>query len=248
MKYLIAADIHANLEAFQAVLNSVAFDQLIIPGDLLGYGPFPNECVQLAVQYGAIAVLGNHEAALIDPLRADNFNPLARRALDFTGIILRTENLEYIKSLKYETIHDGFYVTHGSPYQPERFDYLHGAQFRSAETHLAFKRLERLGITIAFAAHTHVPGIFTYRSHSVRYQSLQPDLPVELTGPGIYLINPGSVGQPRNLIPEAQCVIYDDAAGTVLLKACSYSREAYQAKIQEYGLPDALWQRLEKGI
>lgn len=246
MRHLIVSDIHANWEALEAVLQSAAgaYDQIICLGDLVGYGGDPNRVVDWARTNVAVVVRGNHDRACVGLDDLEWFNPVARIAAAWTQRELSRENTDYVLALpKGPLAVDGFQVMHGSPLDED--EYVVGI----SDAQPVFSYLES---AVAFFGHTHLQGGFCWRSQSVQklakpHPRQQHQLPLELDPDCAYLINPGSVGQPRDGDARAAYVLYHPEERCLCYYRLPYDIAAAQAKIRRAGLPDALAARLAFG-
>ncbi len=239
-RYAIFSDVHSNIEALDAALAlTTAEDRLLCLGDIVGYGPNPNECVEKIRALAFATVLGNHDVAAIDNFGLAYFNPAAREAMRWTQRVISAENSAWLNSLGYEFRQPDFLLVHGAP--KNYFEYI----------------LDKPGAVRAFAA-TDAPLIFIGHTHIAEYYALAPDGTVthkhlqqggELTlEPGLrYIVNVGSVGQPRDLNPRASCGFYDDVAKSVTVTRFDYPIPLVQEKIVAAHLPEALARRLIVG-
>jgi predicted phosphodiesterase len=245
VRYLILSDLHANWEALQAVIGETAerYDQALCCGDLVGYGAQPNEVVDWVRSHCAQVVRGNHDKACAGLDDLAWFNPVARQAALWTQRTLTPENSAFVAGLrKGPTLLDGFELIHGSPFDED--EYLLAADDAGG----AFDYLEK---RVAFFGHTHVQGGYIW--NHCRVETV-PRIParaerhlVEIDPACAYLINPGSVGQPRDGDPRAAFVIYDSDAGMVTYRRLAYDVAGAQRKIREAGLPTMLADRLGLG-
>lgn len=253
MRCAIISDIHGNLDALEAVLADAGeVDEVWCLGDLVGYGPQPNECVALLEARGAKCVAGNHDRACIGMMDTSEFNPEASEAAQWTHAQLTEAHIAYLAALP-ERIQVGeaseFTVVHGSPREPV-WEYL---------THVSVARLnfDYFQTPYCLVGHTHVPLVFQRpwpdeRSPDYRTIVPQADTLLEL-GPNRLIVNPGSVGQPRDGNPEAAYMIYQgrDAkagkAATLTLRRIAYPVASVQQKMREAGLPPRLITRLTYG-
>lgn len=248
MIYQVISDIHGNLEALRAVLARKSPGRIVILGDVIGYGPDPRTCIDEVSRLGAPVILGNHEGVQLDLSRLEYFNSLAKDSALYTHGCLTAADLDWIRSLPDELILDGMYFSHGSPYAQERFHYLMPKDYKTPELRLSFAKLERLGIRVAFNGHTHLPGFFNDGSGYPEFTPLTAGTAVTLDRSCRYIINCGSVGQPRNGDCNAQFIRFDSDALTLSLESVPYDIDATAAKMKEAGLPELLWQRLYEGI
>ena len=248
MRFLILTDIHANLEALEAVLESARgrFDQAICCGDLVGYGPDPNQVIEVVRQLGPVLMVrGNHDKAAVGLTDLSLFNPLARSAALWTRAQLSEENQRYLQAMPRGPVEgDGFTVAHGSLLDEDQ--YLLSLEEALQSLSLAAHRL-------TFFGHTHVQGGFAWFKEQ-RAGSLDPGLRkgaaesrLVLDLENRYLINPGSVGQPRDDDPRAAFAVYDQARALVSYLRVEYPVGRTQQKMREAGLPPYLADRLSRG-
>jgi len=240
MRYLIISDIHGNLEAFEKILsklNDVNADKIYCLGDIIGYGADPCECLTLAKKHFDCFLYGNHEYALFSPEYEEFFNPFAYAALEWTRGQLRKSDFDFIKSFSFMKIFDDFTLVHGSPKDPEEFYYI----FSGYEADTAFRHCTT---NICFIGHTHVPQLFT--EGYVKGSYLEPGK-FFLNRNKRYIINCGSVGQPRDGNPQTSYGIYDTVLKNVTINRISYPVHLTQEKIIKAGLPKILADRLIVG-
>lgn len=245
MRYLILSDIHANWEALEAVLRDAqgAYDEIVCLGDLVGYGADPNRVVQWARAYLSSAVRGNHDKAAVGLADIQWFNPVAREAAIWTASVLTAENETYLRHLPRGPIRVAdFEIMHGHPADEDEYLFSLATPAEVAPW---------LNSATAFFGHTHCQGGFRLTRREVqRIGAVAPGearSTVELAPRYTYLINPGSVGQPRDGDPRAAYTIYDEDARQVELRRCPYPVEVAQAKILRAGLPVVLAERLAAG-
>lgn len=242
MRYLILSDIHSNLEAFRAVLDDAGpVDQVWCLGDVVGYGPDPNGCVELLQSQDHLCVAGNHDWATVGKLDLRDFNPDAREANLWNRKQLTPQNLAYLESLPETLVQGDFSLFHGSPRHPI-WEYI--IYPSTAEVNF-----EYFDTPYCLVGHTHTPVIFQYHEEGVpSAQALAPVLnePMAL-GPERLIVNPGSVGQPRDGDPRASYAVLDLGAGTVEHRRVAYPVEETQVKMMGYDLPLRLVLRLQYG-
>jgi len=245
VRYLIISDLHANLEALQSVLCEAAgrYEQTICCGDLVGYGADPNAVTEWVREHCLTVVRGNHDRASTGQDDLEWFNPVARQAAVWTMGSLSPANSEYIENLPQGPLTvDGFQVVHGSPFDED--EYVVGA----GEAGQAFSYL---GARVAFFGHTHVQGGFIWNHSRVetilRMPVYRQSEALEIDPDCAYLINPGSVGQPRDGDPRAAYAVYDSEAKQVVYYRVEYDVAAAQKKIHDAGLPPILADRLSLG-
>jgi predicted phosphodiesterase len=245
VRYLIVSDLHANLEALDAVLRDAdgRYDRAICCGDLVGYGADPNPVTDWARANCAVVVRGNHDRASSGLDDLEWFNPVARIAAVWTLENLSAGNADYIRNLPQGPILvDGFQVVHGSPYDEDEY------VLAAVEAGQAFGYLEA---RLAFFGHTHVQGGFIWNQSRVetigRTGARSDRQHMEIDPECAYLVNPGSVGQPRDGDPRAAYAVYDSGAHMLTYFRAVYDVEAAQKKIREVGLPAILADRLSVG-
>ena len=245
MRYLILSDLHGNWEATEAVVQEAEgrYDQALCCGDLVGYGADPNRVVDWTRANCAVVVRGNHDKACAGREDLEWFNPVARSAALWTRQALTPENAAYVQELpKGPAALDRFELLHGAPYDED--EYVMGTD----EAGNAFGYLQS---RLAFFGHTHVQGGYIWnraRVETIRGASPRMDRWVmEIDPECAYLVNPGSVGQPRDGDPRAAFVLYDSDAGMVTYWRIPYDVAAAQRKIREAGLPPILADRLSLG-
>ena len=240
MRYAIVSDIHGNLESLDVALGMLRpDDRLICLGDIVGYGPNPNECVARIRERAFATVLGNHDVAAIDNFGLAYFNPAAREAMRWTQRVISKENSAWLNSLGYEFRMPGFLLVHGAP--KNYFEYI----------------LDKAGAARAFAA-TDAPIIFIGHTHIAEYYALGPEGTIAhkhlqqggefALEPGTrYIVNVGSIGQPRDLNPRASFGLYDPEARAMTIVRFDYPIAIVQEKIVAAHLPEALARRLIVG-
>ncbi len=245
MQYLILSDIHANLEALGAVCQAAAgqYDHILCLGDLVGYGPDPNAVVEWAREHVATIVRGNHDKAACGIDDPAWFNPVAEAAARWTRAQLTAENEAYVRGLaKGPRSAEGYTLAHGSPLDED------GYIATLSEARQVFQYIER---PVTFIGHTHVQGGFECRRREVRQLARRPvseeGLLVELRDDTAYLLNPGSVGQPRDGDPRAGYLTYDSLRNVVRFHRVEYDVTVVQARIRRAGLPAVLADRLSSG-
>lgn len=239
MKYAVISDIHANLEAFVSVLAEIdrtAVGEIVCLGDIVGYGADPNACVEIVRERGIASIMGNHDAAACGVYEPFHFNPAAREAVLWTRKELSDENRDFLRNLPESEIIDNFLIVHGAISDPDK--YIMSAY--DAEPELTLLRSR----DVCFFGHTHVGVCYALENKNVR----------EITGSEIelengvkYLINPGSVGQPRDGDPRASFLIYDNE-GRAEYRRPGYDVEKAQEKIINKGLNRILAERLSYGL
>lgn len=241
MKFAIFSDVHGNLEALDAVLSHAekqGVDFYLCLGDMIGYGADPNECVdRVRALEPLVCLKGNHDAAAIDARQRAFFHEVALAGIHFSALRLTPDNAEYLRALPYEyRAHSRFMAVHASPFRPEAWEYVldHvGAQ-------RAFEAMSPA--RAAFIGHSHAPVVFSDDGNVQRYPADSP-LALDLDRRR-YVLNVGSVGQPRDGNPDASYVTFDDGDEAVRHHRVRYDRERAAEKILKAGLPPVLAERL----
>lgn len=246
MRYLILSDIHANLDALEAVLASLAppdFDRVVVLGDLVGYGAAPNAVIDRIRALNPLAVIrGNHDKASCGLEDGSNFNHVARVAAQWTGETLTPDNRDYLRALPAGplVIDDRVEICHGSPFDEDHYIF---------DADDARRALEAGDRQLCLFGHTHLPVVF--RRAGAEYNGFMPEgdaeIALELQDGVRYVVNPGSVGQPRDGDPRAAFAIYDSEGPTLILRRVPYAVDAAQRRILGAGLPASLANRLSVG-
>ncbi len=248
MRYLILSDIHANLVALEAVLAAAdlqTIDQVWCLGDIVGYGPNPNECVARMQELATFCLVGNHDWAALDKIDTSDFNPEAQHAVRWTAAQLSADSVAFLDTLdgRLNAVHPNFTLAHGSPRHPI-WEYL--LYPSTAQENFPFFETR-----FCLVGHTHKPVIFRQEVGQDEVLALQPAINIPLPiakAEGVrFIINPGSVGQPRDNDPRAAYAIFDDEAGTLTFYRLPYDIAETQRRMEEVGLPQRLVQRLEYG-
>lgn len=241
MKFGLFADIHANLEALTAVLQALeaeGVDRLICLGDLVGYGPDPVACIQRVSETADVVLAGNHDHAASGLLPIDRFNRDAKAALQWTRTQLDDKSKAYLRSLPLVYENGTLMAVHATPEAPEKWRYI----MREMDIKT---NLDLLELPICVIGHSHVPGIFVKDATGDLYVHHEPEL--EFKEGSKYLINIGSVGQPRDGIPKSAYGVMDMDAGTYALKRVGYDVKTVQKKMAGEGLPASLIDRIAFG-
>jgi len=241
MRYLLLSDIHSNLPALEAVLAEVDLayiDEVLCLGDLVGYGPHPNECIARLRELPLRCVAGNHDWAAIGKMDTDEFNPAAREACQWTAKELTAENRAYLESLPEVFVQDNYTLVHGSLRAPI-WEYV---------THplVAQRTFQLLNTQICFHGHTHVPVVFREEGSHPQAYILPSEQRITLDM-NRYMINTGSVGQPRDGDPRASYLLFDSREATIEYRRVDYPVEETQRSMKEKGLPQSLITRLSYG-
>ena len=240
MRYGIFGDIHGNLEAFEAVLEDLrrqGIDRLFSLGDIVGYGPDPNSCVDVIRKLSIPSVSGNHDWASVGRSDLDYFNPRAKEAILWTKKVLTEENKAYLKRLPLIIEGNNFQLVHGSLKKPADWFYI--LNFQEAEN--VFALMEK---PLLFAGHSHVPIVFCKTEGKI---SCISDSRLNLKEEAKYIINAGSVGQPRDGDSRSSYVIFDEGKREIIYKRVKYPIAKVQRKIRKAGLPEIEAARLSAG-
>lgn len=245
MRYLIFADIHGNLEALNAVLKFIQkrrIDHYIFIGDMVGYGASPNEVIQKMQMLKPMSMIrGNHDKAVCGLDSVSSFNPIAASAIYWTRQRTLKKNVAFLRKMKKgpQPVQTTITICHGTPFDE---DYYIFGEFDAAEAFDHFRS------PLCFFGHTHFPFIYAEKERSVEGLFIEgASFEVKLEKGMRYLINPGSVGQPRDRNPRASCAVYDSEARTVRFYRLQYDIEEAQRKILAGNLPPALAERLSSG-
>lgn len=242
VRYGIISDIHGNLEALHAVLAALRdMDEIVCLGDIVGYGPDPDECCQKVMHQCTVILVGNHDRAAVHPEEALTFNNDARDAALWTADHIAPKTRMFLSTLPTTALLGcEVLLVHGAPSDPD----LYVASLFDATDE--FPAMDR---PICFYGHTHIPEAYLLREGEILPERLDihPGKPVTLEAKTKYLINVGSVGQPRDGDWRAACGVYDEAKGTVEIRRVPYPVQDTAAKIARVGLPVSLAERLEVG-
>ena len=242
MKYAIISDIHGNLEALNAVLKDIKrqrADVVVCLGDIVGYYPDPRRCIELVNSHVHHCVAGNHDYAALGKTDTSSFTYFAYSAIEWTKQHLSAFDREFLETLPVTFERDGLFFTHASPCEPESFTYV----FPDNE-HSVFEAFSHLTHQINFIGHTHCPTIMYQEEDKV---ILHSETSVQIEDDCVYLINVGSVGQPRDYNNRACYTIYDANAQRVTFHRVAYNYKVTQKKIKDHNLHVFLAERLERG-
>ena len=242
MRILIVSDVHSNLEAFQSVIDHAGsnggFHQIWELGDLVGYGPDPAGCIDLLREHDHVGVAGNHDLAVVGRLGLEQFNMYAAAAARWTTTQLGDEHVEFLRGLPLKEEIGDFTAVHGSPRDPVWEYVVSSASAMANFGHFSTRR--------CLVGHSHLPFVCRLDDGNATLYEFPLDLPVPL-GNDRYIINPGSVGQPRDGTPTASYAVHDSDADTITHHRAAYDIPATQKKMRERGLPAYLIDRLAVG-
>jgi predicted phosphodiesterase len=241
MRYGILSDIHANLEAYEAVISALKeeqLDKLIIVGDIVGYGADPKECISLTKSLSAGIVCGNHDRAAAGFMDTNWFNDYARKAVLWTQSVLSEEEKQFLREPGLIFEDENIIAVHGSLDEPQKFNYIF--EFDEAD-----RTFLKMGKKPCFIGHSHSPAIIM--KDRIKGINAIFKEEVELEEGRKYIINVGSVGQPRDGDNRASYAIYDVNSRKVTIKRIGYDVKKAQDKILDSGLPEILAYRLYEG-
>ena len=240
MRYAIVSDVHANLESLSAVFARIAEDdEVLCLGDVVGYGPNPNECTDLVRRRVSACVLGNHDVAAIDNFGLEYMNPFAREAIVWTQGMLGAEQAEWLDGLGYEVRTAEFLLVHGAPVN--YFTYI----LDKAAAAQAFSVTDA---SLVFVGHTHIAEYYSLDAEGrLEHAHRQQGGSLALEPGKRYIVNAGSVGQPRDLNPDASFVFFDPQTSSVVWERVAYPVAQVQEKIVAAGLPEYIAARLAAG-
>ncbi len=237
----IFSDIHGNLQALQSVLAELKtenVDFILCCGDVVGYGANPNECVELLRENKIPTIAGNHDFAALNLVDITYFNDIAREAILWTRKELKPENLAFLKELPLSVEMDDMLFVHASPNSPESWNYI----ITMGQARTGFQYFTE---KICFIGHSHTPFIVENNDGDLGC----PDVPhIHCKDNCRYLVNVGSVGQPRDRNPDACYAIYDRESRTIEIRRTTYDLATAQASIVSQGLPVELAERLTYGL
>jgi len=241
MRILIISDIHANLTALEAVLTDAGETEATwCLGDLIGYGPDPNQCIQRIRELPNLqCLIGNHDAAALDQIDISSFNPEAQQAVQWTQLQLTPANADYLGNLQDRIVIEQITLVHGSPRYPI-WEYL-------LDTRTAAQNFNHFETPFCFVGHSHLPVFFQKNSIHQGVELVVPETPsiVKMTPRAIF--NPGSVGQPRDRDPRAAYAIFDPDTLSWEYRRIAYDIQSVQRRMTAANLPERHIQRLSSG-
>jgi len=241
MKLGLFSDVHSNLEALKAVLavfKDAGVTRYVCCGDIIGYGPDPNKCVELVRGLKPLCVAGNHDYGLVGRTPTSGFNQSALQALDWTREQITRTNRLYLENLPLTERMNQLFVVHAAPSEPADWPYL-------LSLHEAEEEMDYYAETVCLVGHSHYPFAVERVPGEPAHFILQESF--EVRPAAKYIINLGSVGQPRDGDPRAACMVYNLRANTMMFHRVAYDVAAAQKKIRAAGLPDYLASRLAAG-
>jgi predicted phosphodiesterase len=242
MRIAVISDIHSNLHALQAVLTDIdaeAPDEIWCLGDLVGYGPKPNESADIVRERAAVVLVGNHDLAAIGMLDTSDFGPLAAESARWTGETVGEEQAAWLRTLKPAATRARFELYHGSARDPV-WEYV-------LTEDVALANFELTSAPIVLVGHSHVALALAWDGERLEGGLARGGTEVDTTG-ARWLINPGSVGQPRDGDARAAWLLIDDETGRAAFRRVPYPIEQTQAEMRAAGLPEDLAARLARGV
>lgn len=238
MKIALIADIHSNLAALQTALEKIAelqVDRILCLGDVVGYGPRPNECVDLVKEKCHLSLMGNHDHAVLGLTDPFYFNQYAKDAVDWTRRVLSVSNRQFLSQMPFMHVENGLLFVHSTPTEPEEWHYV----LSEYEARLYMEQMKQ---RICFNGHSHVPVVFTDSGERIYAQEIELEPEKEK-----YIINVGSVGQPRDGDPRLCFAVYNSDNHLLQYYRLEYPVEQTCAEILDNHLPPFLAARLKVG-
>ncbi|HLD29506.1 MAG TPA: metallophosphoesterase [bacterium] len=240
----VFSDIHANLPALQVILDFLKQKKVhftLCCGDIVGYGPYPNECIELLSELGNFyCTAGNHDRAVLGKEDLRNFNYFAREAILWTRTIISGDSLHFLEKLQDKETGRDFVMVHASLRNPVS-EYITTPQIYRESLKLQDK-------FILFNGHTHYPLCFEAKDHSIEMGEFVSGRKLELNKEARYMLNVGSVGQPRDSNPDACCLVFDTLEQSVILYRLEYPVKTVQDAMRRHGLPELLIERISRGL
>ncbi len=247
MRIGILGDIHSNFEALTTAVKALraeGVDHWVQVGDIVGYGPDPQACLDLVRELNCTVCMGNHDAAVVNLLDTEYFNAYARLAIEWTREQLRPTDVDYLRGLPLVVEHHDYTVVHGTLHLPELFGYVL-TQVEAKES------IRQQRTTVSFVGHSHVPAVYVERP-DMRPNELEghydSEIALSTRGASKILVNVGSVGQPRDEDPRTAYALYDPRNQELWIRRAAYDIRTTQEKIRRAGLPDVLAERLALGV
>ena len=243
MRFAFISDIHANLEALEAVFKDIEgqdVDEIICLGDIVGYGANPNECADLVRQKCTYILLGNHDAAAVNLLATHHFNSHAKIAIEWTAANLNNDVHSFLLSLPLVLTRETLTLVHSTPYEPNMWYYITSLE----EAAFNFQYFDT---QVCLVGHTHIPIIIVLDAKKEVYVHQASQINFHGMEESRILINVGSVGQPRDRNPDSCYAVLDTTLGDFFYRRVPYNIEKAQAKMKKIKMPDFLISRLIEG-
>jgi len=242
LKVFVCSDAHGNMRGLQAVLGVYRAErarEFLFLGDCVGYGAHPDGCIDTLCNLPrARLILGNHDAALLGRHERGELNAFAAEAIGWSERTIEGRRLDAMRR-RFAMTHEEkrYCAVHSSPARPEEWPYI----FRETDADAAFRARD---FELCFVGHTHIPALYSFAGGE---RTIVEGTPVVLEPGDRYIVNPGSVGQPRDGDPRAACCVFDDDGGTITFYRCVYDAAAEAQDIFDAGLPRFLGERLLSG-
>lgn len=245
MRYIIISDLHSNLEALQAVWEDIGeispSDKIVCLGDVVGYGPNPNECVEMLNEQISFTIMGNHDHAVLGLTDISYFNPYAVYAIFWTRQVLSDQNKKILESYQLSVRENNILFTHATPREPVKWNYI----FTPFE---ASYHLQGMREHICFIGHSHVPLYYAMDNRGHLTGERKSAFNLQVDEAHRYIVNVGSVGQPRDRNPLSSYAIYDINNKTIEVRRVYYDVKVTQQKMRKVNLPPFLITRLSQGV
>jgi predicted phosphodiesterase len=241
MRYGFFSDVHANLEALKVVIadfKKEKLDKIFFLGDAVGYGPDPNECTSIIDDVSGIKLMGNHDYAALGLIETNLFNPYAQKSMEWTKSVLNEKSLKVLSNFSMDHRFDLFYLVHSTPKEPQEWNYIFDLDDAEENFHFFNKPACLIG-------HSHHPAII--KKYKDKHCFLHEKPWVQIEDGFRYIVNIGSVGQPRDGSNQACYLIYDVEEKRADLKRLPYDYKKTQTKMKKRGLPQFLIDRLSLG-
>jgi len=241
MRYGIFSDVHSNLEALESVITAYkqeSIDKYLCVGDVVGYSANPKECIEKINLLAATTIAGNHDWASVDLFSTEYFNEIAKEAIFWTKNNLTQKETLFLENLELIYKAENFVLVHGTLDNPQDFNYM-------LDTFVAQDSFGIMDVNICFLGHTHIAGTFILTKDKEVFYTQENLLTIKKENK--YIVNAGSVGQPRDRNPDAAYCIYDSKTGEIQFKRISYDVKTTREKIIKAGLPMFLGDRILVG-
>jgi len=242
VKVFACSDVHGNVRALRTVLGVYREQrarEFLFLGDCVGYGAHPDGCIDILCNLPRVRlILGNHDAALLDSHERGEMSAFAAEAIGWSRRMIERRYVDAMRR-RFTMMHEGkdYCAVHASPACPEEWPYV----FSETDADEAFRSRD---FTLCFIGHTHVPALYSFRKGE---RPIVEGTPIDLDPDDRYIVNPGSVGQPRDGDPRAACCVFDTDGGTITFHRCAYDVAAEAQDIFDAGLPRFLGERLLSG-
>jgi len=242
MKFALISDVHGNLEALENVLRDIekqGVEKIHFLGDVVGYGCNPNECIKLIDKHCDIKLLGNHDYAVMGIEQTENFNRIAKVSMDWTIKKIKGKSIQILADFEMTATFLDYFLVHASPDAPDQWAYI-------LDSEGARENFEEFTQAVCIVGHTHIPTCFVLENNETIAKYTKSS--ITYNDEYRYIINIGSVGQPRDNDPRACYLIVDTDAGKMFYRRVEYDIEKTQEKMKREKLPDFLIERLAIGV